>query len=162
MFTKMDGTFRKPRSYAGFRGTPRYVSLTVHLRRETGPRDDLIGWFYSMIELVNGNLPWSNLTAMKDIENAKKNETLEKLCKNQPTTTLQFAKYITALNTTIIPNYEEIYTMFKTNVGKLSVNSMLSEKKGCPYKGLNLAKQERMNFVKCKSTELNQIKIDLV
>lgn len=49
MFTEIDGRIRKPRSYAGFRGTLRYVSLTVHSRAETGPRDDLIAWFYSMV-----------------------------------------------------------------------------------------------------------------
>ncbi|EFO16533.2 CK1 protein kinase [Loa loa] len=49
MFTEIDGRIRKPRNRAGFRGTLRYVSLTVHSRAETGPRDDLIAWFYSMV-----------------------------------------------------------------------------------------------------------------
>lgn len=44
------------------------------------------------IELINGKLPWSNLIAAKDIEQAKKNETLESLCKDQPNTSLEFAK----------------------------------------------------------------------
>lgn len=49
MFTDRDGTFRTPRDYAGFRGTLRYVSLTVHSRHETGPCDDLVGWLYSLV-----------------------------------------------------------------------------------------------------------------
>lgn len=49
MFTEIDGKIRKPRHYAGFRGTLRYVSLTVHSRAETGPCDDLIAWFYSLV-----------------------------------------------------------------------------------------------------------------
>lgn len=49
MFTEIDGRVRKPRDRAGFRGTLRYVSLAVHSRSETGPRDDLIGWFYSTV-----------------------------------------------------------------------------------------------------------------
>ncbi|MCP9262245.1 hypothetical protein DINM_005528 [Dirofilaria immitis] len=72
MFTEIDGTIRKPRSQIGFRGTLRYVSSTVHSRHETGPRDDLISWFYSMIELINGKLPWSDLNIEKDVGEAKK------------------------------------------------------------------------------------------
>ncbi|VDO52583.1 unnamed protein product [Brugia timori] len=92
MFTEIDGRIRKPRDHAGFRGTLRYVSLTVHSRAERTPRDDLIAWFYSMIELINGKLPWSNLIAAKDIEEAKRNETFENLCKDQPNISLEFAK----------------------------------------------------------------------
>ncbi|KAM3718810.1 Tau-tubulin kinase [Dirofilaria immitis] len=116
MFTEIDGTIRKPRSQIGFRGTLRYVSSTVHSRHETGPRDDLISWFYSMIELINGKLPWSDLNIEKDVGEAKKNATLESLCKNQPNTSLEFAKYITSLDTITIPNYEKMYTIFRTIV----------------------------------------------
>uniref|UniRef100_A0AAF5PX10 Protein kinase domain-containing protein n=1 Tax=Wuchereria bancrofti TaxID=6293 RepID=A0AAF5PX10_WUCBA len=113
MFTEMDGRIRKPRDHAGFRGTLRYVSLTVHSRAERTPRDDLIAWFYSMIELINGKLPWSNLIAAKDIEEAKRNETFENLCKDQPNISLEFAKYILSLDTTVIPNYQELIAIFK-------------------------------------------------
>ncbi|VDM92384.1 unnamed protein product [Onchocerca ochengi] len=114
MFTELDGKIRKPRNQAGFRGTTRYVSITVHSRLETGPRDDLIAWFYSMMELINGKLPWSDLIAEKDVGQAKRNATLESLCKNQPNSSLEFAKYITSLDTITIPDYEKMLTMFKT------------------------------------------------
>ncbi|KAL3993886.1 Protein kinase domain family protein [Acanthocheilonema viteae] len=114
MFTEIDGRIRKPRHYAGFRGTPRYVSLTVHARAETGPRDDLIAWFYSMIELIYGKLPWSNLIAAKDIEEAKRKETFESLCKDQPNASLEFAKHIASLNATTMPDYQYLCTIFKT------------------------------------------------
>ncbi|VDN29317.1 unnamed protein product [Gongylonema pulchrum] len=91
MFMNMDGTFRAARNYAGFRGSLRYVSLTVHARQESGPCDDLIGWLYSMIEMINGKLPWSKLTRPYDIEQAKMSETPESLCKDQPNTSLEFA-----------------------------------------------------------------------
>lgn len=114
MFTDMDGTVRTSRNYAGFRGTLRYVSLTVHLRRETGPRDDLIGWFYSMIELINGRLPWSDLNVAKDVEQAKRKATVESLCKNQPNTSLEYAVYSTSLKCTDMPDYDKMYALFKT------------------------------------------------
>ncbi|TKR93151.1 hypothetical protein L596_007656 [Steinernema carpocapsae] len=43
------GNIRKPRDYAGFRGTMKFASLAVHLRKETGAADDFIGLLYSMI-----------------------------------------------------------------------------------------------------------------
>ncbi|VDN04878.1 unnamed protein product [Thelazia callipaeda] len=95
MFMEIDGRARSPRKHVGFRGTPHYVSLAVHSRRETGPCDDLIGWFYSMVfavELINGKLPWSNFKSIKDIEISKKKEGLESLCKNHPKTSLEFVK----------------------------------------------------------------------
>ncbi|VDM91731.1 unnamed protein product [Litomosoides sigmodontis] len=113
MFTEIDGRMRKPRHYAGFRGALRYVSLTVHSHAETGPRDDLIAWFYSLIELINGKLPWTNLTDAKDIEEAKKKESFENLCKDQPNTSLEFAKHLTSLTSASIPDYQELNMIFK-------------------------------------------------
>lgn len=44
-----NGHVRRARDYAGFRGTVRYVSPTIHARMEPGPCDDLIGWLYSIV-----------------------------------------------------------------------------------------------------------------
>ncbi|VDN05417.1 unnamed protein product [Thelazia callipaeda] len=43
---------------AGFRGTLRYVSIRVHDRQEQGPSDDLVALFFTLIEIVQGELPW--------------------------------------------------------------------------------------------------------
>ncbi|KAI6222902.1 hypothetical protein M3Y99_01488300 [Aphelenchoides fujianensis] len=56
-----DGRPRKQRERAGFRGTLRYVSLRVHDREEQGPADDLVSLFYTLLELLRGELPWKAL-----------------------------------------------------------------------------------------------------
>ena len=48
-FRHQNGAFRKERIYAGFRGTMRYVSLTVHDRKEQGPADRMIAVRYYIL-----------------------------------------------------------------------------------------------------------------
>lgn len=56
---------------AGFRGTLRYVSIRVHDRQEQGPSDDLISLFYTLLELLRGELPWRQLHHQNQIKAAK-------------------------------------------------------------------------------------------
>lgn len=60
-FRTEKGEFRKSRTYAGFRGTLRYVSLTVHKRHDQGPKDDLWSLLYSIVEICEGSLPWRHI-----------------------------------------------------------------------------------------------------
>lgn len=53
-YRDINGNVRRAREYAGFRGTVRYVSPTIHARKEPGPADDLIGWLYSMVKYKEG------------------------------------------------------------------------------------------------------------
>jgi serine/threonine protein kinase len=44
----------------GFYGTPKYASAEAQVGMDQCPRDDLIALVYSMVELVEGRLPWSS------------------------------------------------------------------------------------------------------
>ncbi|KAK6051156.1 hypothetical protein COOONC_11339, partial [Cooperia oncophora] len=74
-FRLPNGEFRKERAYAAFRGTMRYVSLSVHERKEQGPRDDLWSIYYTLIELAEGSLPWRTITDHDEIFQLKRRMT---------------------------------------------------------------------------------------
>ncbi|KAL3107540.1 hypothetical protein niasHT_014000 [Heterodera trifolii] len=70
-YTKDDGSQHRPRAATNFRGSPRYAAISAHLGREYSRKDDIESWFYCMIELFKGALPWSNVGEMKAIGDAK-------------------------------------------------------------------------------------------
>ncbi|KAK8882545.1 hypothetical protein M9Y10_045187 [Tritrichomonas musculus] len=61
----------------GFAGTTKYASINAHENKELGRRDDLFSWFYSLIELASGSLPWSSLREKDDIYQAKKSADMD-------------------------------------------------------------------------------------
>eukprot|EP00803_Ostreobium_quekettii_P004887 evm.model.scf_799.6 EVM.evm.TU.scf_799.6 scf_799:45048-50035(-) len=42
----------------GFKGSSTYASINAHLLRDLGRRDDLWSWFYMLVEMLTGTLPW--------------------------------------------------------------------------------------------------------
>ncbi|KAJ3335274.1 hypothetical protein HDU93_005980 [Gonapodya sp. JEL0774] len=52
---------RAPRSRAGFRGTAAYASPACHAGRDLGRVDDLWSWFYCVVEMIAGWVPWKGL-----------------------------------------------------------------------------------------------------
>jgi tau tubulin kinase len=46
------------RKEPGWRGTTRYGSLQAHLKQDLSRKDDLESWFYAIVELTKGSLPW--------------------------------------------------------------------------------------------------------
>ena len=59
------------RDQCHFTGTLKYASPNAHSGKELGRRDDLISWWYSIIEMRKGNLPWGDLVDKKTVFNAK-------------------------------------------------------------------------------------------
>uniref|UniRef100_A0A7E4VYJ1 non-specific serine/threonine protein kinase n=1 Tax=Panagrellus redivivus TaxID=6233 RepID=A0A7E4VYJ1_PANRE len=112
----MDGTLRPPRKYAPFRGTVRYVSIAMHQRKDVGPGDDLIGWFYAMLELLNGGLPWSSFEKTTDILKSKTDMVLKDFCDAHPKGLLAFATHVMNLQYHNIPKYDFLQKTLKTSL----------------------------------------------
>ena len=49
----------------------RYASLNAHTGKELGRHDDLWSFFYLMIEITNGDLPWKPLREAKKVAEMK-------------------------------------------------------------------------------------------
>ncbi|CAD6199545.1 unnamed protein product [Caenorhabditis auriculariae] len=71
-FVHEDGTIKKPRTVAGFRGTVKYAPVSCHSNRELCRQDDCETWLYMLVELTKGSLPWRNLTDIAQIGNEKR------------------------------------------------------------------------------------------
>jgi serine/threonine protein kinase len=65
------GRFIPARASPGFVGTSKYASVNAHAGSELGRRDDLYSWFFSMVELWAGQLPWSGLDERQAVYAAK-------------------------------------------------------------------------------------------
>ncbi|CAB3396449.1 unnamed protein product [Caenorhabditis bovis] len=77
-FKDKNGDLKPPRSDVNFRGTNRYASLAAHYGEEQSPKDDLESWFYMMIELISGHLPWTYLHR----DQTKETAAMKEHCKN--------------------------------------------------------------------------------
>ncbi|KAK0425682.1 hypothetical protein QR680_009321 [Steinernema hermaphroditum] len=117
-FRSEAGSFRKERVYAGFRGTLRYVSLTVHDRREQGPVDDLWSLLYSIIELGEGGLPWKNLVDPDDIARKKENTPFRDMCRHLPRGIRDVPEYLSRIAYNQIPDYAKMVKILKENYPK--------------------------------------------
>jgi serine/threonine protein kinase len=72
------------RTSDGFRGTLRYGSTFVHKLCEPARRDDVISWFYSIVEIAKGKLPWKDVQDNHLCMSCKQTITAEKLCAGLP------------------------------------------------------------------------------
>jgi serine/threonine protein kinase len=55
------GELLPPRKSPGFVVSGKYASLNAHAGKELGRRDDLYSWFYCLMEMALGRLPWAKM-----------------------------------------------------------------------------------------------------
>lgn len=102
---------RLPRDHVGFVGTPKYASLNAHECRDLSRRDDIISWWYSLLEILNGSLPWGEITDKKEIYNMKLNADYDQICEGLPKEILGIRRCILQLDYDSEPRYN-LYTSF--------------------------------------------------
>jgi serine/threonine protein kinase len=97
----------------GFAGTCRYASLNAHRERQLSRRDDLISWFYSTVELADGQLPWPGSRERRASEQSKGAIKSKKLCKALPADFQTIWQMISCLPFSADPDYYEIRRIIK-------------------------------------------------
>ncbi|KAH0787400.1 CK1 family protein kinase [Histomonas meleagridis] len=103
----------KSNPQAGFTGTCGYASLNAHNGKQLSRRDDLFSWFFSVIELSEGHVPWPG---SKDVEltiKLKKKSTPQELCRSLPPQFIEIYKYLKRLEFKEEPNYQFIRQMIQ-------------------------------------------------
>lgn len=102
-----------PRSGVPFCGTNKYASLNAYYGNELGPGDDLVSWFYSVVELADGELPWPGCSDYDFVRKKKTNISSEKLCEGFPPQFLEIYNYVSGLDYYDAPDYDKIINMIK-------------------------------------------------
>ena len=104
------------RKKPGYTGTVLYASVNAHEENELSRKDDLISWFYTMIELSTGSLPWPGSNDKQLTMKMKKNIQIDELCKSMTPEFIDIYKMITSLNYEDTPNYEGIIDLLKLSI----------------------------------------------
>ncbi|CAD5234136.1 unnamed protein product [Bursaphelenchus xylophilus] len=68
------GTVKLRKSQITWRGTNRYCAIGHHKKQIPSPKDDLESWFYSLMELCMGELPWQHFGKHQKAETCRMKE----------------------------------------------------------------------------------------
>ena len=101
---------KKQRTVRKFLGTTKYCSLYTHTHVDQSRRDDLLCWFYSIVELYLGKLPWSDIEDKNQIKNSKLI-----FCQNMrnclPKPIVKIYRILNNLNFTETPDYDILFQL---------------------------------------------------
>ena len=100
------GTVLPKKEHAGFVGTAKYASMNAHRKKDQGRRDDLFGWFYSMVELRTGCLPWPGGPDRESVLKVMANVSVRRLCAGLPLQFRQIYGIIQSLKFADEPPYD--------------------------------------------------------
>ena len=115
------GGVRPPRETAGFRGTSRYASLNVHYGRDMGRCDDLWSYFFMIIELATGGLPWRKLKDKNEVLAVKESIDMHSLTAKLPTEFTHLLDHIETLRYEDRPDYETCIGLLTTVLAQLGL-----------------------------------------
>jgi serine/threonine protein kinase len=103
-----DGAHLPPRDFPGYTGTVKYASIHAHDQIELSRRDDLISWFYSMIECATGHTPWPGVENQKAAAKIKRQISTRRLCSGLPSEFERIWEMIRGLEYADTPDYHGI------------------------------------------------------
>ncbi|CAB3396815.1 unnamed protein product [Caenorhabditis bovis] len=118
-FVHEDGTIKKPRNVAGFRGTVKYAPVSCHAMRELCRQDDCETWLYMLVELTKGSLPWRNMTDIAQIGNEKRAIRMNEVAQKKfyggcPREYIDIMRTIDSGRFFDEPNYQRIYYLLRS------------------------------------------------
>ncbi|KRX41317.1 Dolichyl-diphosphooligosaccharide--protein glycosyltransferase subunit STT3A [Trichinella murrelli] len=132
-YVRDDGSHKRPRSECGFRGTLWYASPMSLSGQEQSRRDDLWSWFFTIIELLTGTVPWQNVQIKRNASFAEKKQAfMEKkmefvqspgeALRGLPREFNNIVEYLSTLQYYDCPNYGYIYQLIMTTFRRHSYN----------------------------------------
>ncbi|KAL3075494.1 hypothetical protein niasHS_012001 [Heterodera schachtii] len=71
-YIRNDGRARRQRSRTHFRGTPMYASIAAHARADYCRASDIESWFYTLVDMYTGKLPWTHVKSERRMGKMKR------------------------------------------------------------------------------------------
>lgn len=97
-------------------GTPRYASISNHLGREQGRRDDLESLGFVLLYLLRGSLPWKDMEDYDNIMRCKQASLRTgKLYNDAPSCFKAYFQCISKLGFSDEPDYRHLRAILRTN-----------------------------------------------
>lgn len=112
------------RTDKGFVGTTRYASINAHKGMNLSRRDDLISWFYSVLEMATGYCPWPGRADQKATAELKEMMSAEVICQDLPAEFCDIYIYITGLHFHEKPDYGRITRLIRKALEKGQFESL--------------------------------------
>jgi serine/threonine protein kinase len=97
----------------GFAGTLKYASLNAHAGKRLSRRDDLASWFYALVELAHGALPWRGDASEEDVERLKRAVSVQALCGALPREFRAIWRVIAKTRFKDAPDYAKIRALIR-------------------------------------------------
>lgn len=114
-------TFPK-RDHCGFRGTSKYASIAAHENKDLSWGDDIISWMYSMVELVDGKLPWLSGRDFERTHRMKQTMSIRTLFATLPGEFIDIWRHVNSLKFGERPNYEHIEDLIIRAMAKNNIS----------------------------------------
>ena len=111
-----------PRQHPGFRGTTIYASPNAHMHQDLSRRDDLISWFYLVLDLIAGPLPWKGIETRTEVLHMKRSISMNKLSESISPRLSEIWTLISLLKFEDRPDYERIKQLLKLAMAENHVN----------------------------------------
>ncbi|VDP37165.1 unnamed protein product [Soboliphyme baturini] len=115
------GSIKPPRTNCGFRGTMRYASVNSHKGRDLCRADDLWSLFYSMLEMIRGQLPWRKIHDRQALLVAKQETDFYSILEAYPPELHRMFNHLHSLNYYCRPNYSMLSKAFRARLASYKV-----------------------------------------
>jgi serine/threonine protein kinase len=115
------GAILPARRNPGFVGTSKYASLNAHEGKELGRRDDLFSWFFIVVEMARGFLPWGKSELPDQIFTIKQSISFSNFLRGLPPGFKEIWRLVRKLGRAEPPNYDLIMTLLCTAMADAGV-----------------------------------------
>jgi serine/threonine protein kinase len=101
----------------GFVGTAKYASENALRGRSLSRRDDLMSWFYSLVEMIKGKLPWPNNIGREELLKIRQKKSRSTVCSGLPKQMFRIHGMIMKLEFDEMPDFPAISALMNAAIG---------------------------------------------